>query len=334
MNKRIVFSLVFMTLLLAVGLFALQTETDSDLPKPVTLGSLANIFYPVEFSHDTHAHMSEMGSGCETCHHDFEDGDYEPCSECHSNSLMDVEDDQPTLNGAYHRKCMSCHRENEPKVSICSTCHVVKGQILTPKSTEKVHSPRLSGPAVLTFHTPDADEALVTFHHQEHVQLFRLECSDCHRDESCAKCHSYSDTPMQETAELEEFHVPCESCHDTEDEDECGFCHKSSSSSGFSHTLTGWPLKAYHAENECAACHTGTSRVKALDRTCTNCHSNFTLGEFDHAVTGLELFEDHQDLDCYECHIDERFDTIPECSECHDDDYSFPDDLPGDYLDY
>ena len=319
-----------MLLLLTAGLYALQIEPTSDLPKPVILGTLANIFYPVEFSHDTHAHMSGMGTGCETCHHDFEDEDYTPCSDCHSNDPRDLDEDQPTLNGAYHRKCMSCHRENEPKVSICSTCHVVSGQVVPPKPTLKVHSPRLSGPEVLNFDTPDADEPLVTFHHKEHVELFRIECSDCHKDESCAKCHSYSDVPMNETAELEEFHFPCESCHDTEEEDECAFCHKSSPSSGFSHKMTGFPLKAYHMENECASCHVGQAKITPLDRTCTNCHNNFVLDEFDHAATGLELYEDHLDLECSDCHAEEEFDIAPVCADCHDDEYSFPDDLPGD----
>ncbi|MCF7822553.1 MAG: cytochrome c family protein [Candidatus Marinimicrobia bacterium] len=332
MRIRNILTLLLVLLGMAIGLYALQSESNSDLPKPVILGSLANIFYPVEFSHDTHAHMSEMGTGCETCHHDFEDGDFSPCSDCHSNNPNETDEGQPTLNGAYHRKCMTCHRENEPKVSICSTCHTVSGQAKPEKPEFKYHSPRLSGPEVLTFETPDADEPMVTFHHKEHVNLFRIECSACHHDERCSKCHSYSDTPMNTIAELKEFHVPCESCHETEDEDGCSFCHKSAPSKGFSHSMTGFTLKPFHAKNKCESCHVGQERVERLDKTCTNCHSNFVLGEFDHAATGLVLYEDHQELDCYECHIDNKFDATPQCVECHDDDYRFPDDLPGEYL--
>lgn len=333
MRNRIVIPLFLITIVLAVGLFALPAPDESDMPKPVILGSLANIFYPVEFSHDTHAHMSEMGTGCETCHHDFEDGDYSPCSDCHSNDPAEADDGQPTLNGAYHRRCMTCHRKNEPKVSICSTCHTVSTAAKPVNPPQKIRSPRLKGPEVLTFNTPDADAPMVTFHHKEHVKLYRIDCSACHHNESCSKCHSYADTPMKKVAELEEFHVPCESCHDqTEDDDQCGFCHKSAPSKGFSHSMTGFPLKAFHAKNKCESCHVGKGRIKPLDKTCTNCHSNFVLGEFDHAKTGLELYEDHQELDCYECHQDNKFDVTPVCYDCHGDDYSFPDDLPGEYI--
>lgn len=333
MHNSNLLKILFIFLMMTVGLFAFQNGEEQDLPKPVILGSLANIFHPVSFSHDTHAHMSEMGTGCETCHHDFEDGDYEPCSACHTNTPASAADETPSLNGAYHRKCMNCHREYKPKQSICSTCHVVKDDdLLTALAKNKIRSPRLDGPETLRFDTPDAEQAMVTFHHKEHVQLFRIDCAACHQDESCSKCHSYNDDPMNEVAVLETMHVPCESCHDVDDDDECQYCHQASPSPGFSHNLTGWPLKDYHADNSCATCHVGTEKIQALDRTCTNCHDNFTLGEFDHAATGLELFEEHQEFDCSECHENERFDKTPVCTECHDDDYSFPDDLPGEYL--
>ena len=160
------------------------------------------------------------------------------------------------------------------------------------------------------------------------MDLYQYKCEHCHREENCSKCHNYTPSPKPVVVHLPDEHDPCIQCHDTDDGD-CEICHSDEISTGFTHSLTGWPLKAYHADGDCNACHPADVPVQAQDRTCNSCHSNFEVGEFDHAATGLVLNDDHIDFDCYECHENEKYDQAPYCSECHDDDVEFPADLPG-----
>ncbi|MCD4761232.1 hypothetical protein K8R42_05030, partial [bacterium] len=62
---------------------------------------------------------------------------------------------------------------------------------------------------------------------------------------------------------------------------------------------------------------------------CTDCHKGWETGEFDHAVTGLLLNEEHVDFDCDACHENRNFARTPVCEMCHDEDISWPKELPG-----
>ena len=319
-------------LVILASVVLLQTAVSAqsvDIPESISLGLLKAIFQPVTFPHKDHAHMSEMGSGCVTCHHYAADEIYDPCADCHTNNPDDLESGIPSLNAAYHRKCLSCHREWNAG-NVCGTCHVkaidgdTETAALQPEPKAKIRYPE-----IVSFQTPAQSKTQVSFHHDEHVELFRIDCAQCHKNESCKTCHGQQGVPETVSGKLPVRHFPCSQCHETKAESGCDKCHMQESSSGFSHSMTTFPLKAFHAKQACTACHDATTMVKKLDKTCTNCHQNFELGSFDHAATGLVLEFGHEELDCFECHIDAKFDVTPSCVECHDNDLKFPDDLPG-----
>ena len=307
------------------------------VPEVVILDQLESIFEPVIFQHKLHADMATMGQGCEVCHHNSSGDTIPPCRQCHSTAIEEHDLEKPTLNGAYHRQCLNCHKEWESK-EVCETCHARK----TDKTMDKrlpepdktdiigVNHPVIHVPEKQVFKTKYKGGKVVTFHHREHVELYQFRCVDCHHKESCSSCHEgiKKIAPLQKTLTI--HHDPCSSCHDTKKADQCTNCHMQQESPGFTHALTGWPLNRFHQKLECNACHPKDRPVKALDKTCTNCHTNWYVGNFDHTITGIELSDSHVDFDCYECHIDEDYENPPSCENCHDEDIFYPDFLPGD----
>jgi len=306
-------------------------------PDMINIDTLEDIFYPVAFDHDNHARMEQMSEGCVVCHHYAEDEEYTACAECHSDDPAEASIQEPTLNGAYHRNCLACHREWSND-SLCETCHQQKKfrfnlrRTLDKSDIFSVKHPHIGSPEIVTLHTPDEAESLVTFHHKEHIELYRYKCVRCHRSESCSTCHDYQGPRELVDKSLKEHHEPCQNCHATENEDHCSFCHQHQVSSGFKHDLTGWPLKAYHATRKCTDCHGDQKPIQALTTTCTACHKNFEAGLFDHAKTGFQLSEEHLEIDCYDCHLDETYASPPECLECHDEEYVYPAYKPGEII--
>ncbi|MEA3287046.1 MAG: cytochrome c3 family protein [Candidatus Marinimicrobia bacterium] len=319
---------------LMTGTILLGQSEGQDYPEIIKIDALENIFYPVEFNHGKHARMEDMGEGCSVCHHYAEDDDYTGCAECHMDDPAEASLEEPTLNGAYHRSCLACHREwsNE---QLCEACHQQKKfrfnirRTLDKTDIFSVKHPHIGSPEIVTFPTPDENETQVTFHHKEHIELYRYDCVSCHRSENCASCHDYQGSVKMVVETQEEHHTSCQSCHDTETDGTCSFCHQDEVSKGFSHDLTGWPLKAYHGDNTCSDCHADQKPIEALANNCIACHDNFEVGSFEHETTGFQLSEDHLEIDCYECHFDESYSEPPECLECHDEEYLYPDFLPG-----
>jgi hypothetical protein len=107
---------------------ASDTLTSGKIPEVSVLGSISDIYEPVEFDHLMHADMAEQ---CTVCHHQHPGGGALSCKECHSiepslfkesvvnnflpcQSCHDVIDadypEMPGLKGAYHRTCFTCHR--------------------------------------------------------------------------------------------------------------------------------------------------------------------------------------------------------------------------------
>lgn len=106
---------------------ASDTTTGKDLPKEVTLGSLSNVYEPVQFNHS--GHVSTAG-GCVDCHHQHGKVDVQSCSECHrfdpsafkknviagkvkACRTCHLASDQPGrvgLKTAYHKACFKCHK--------------------------------------------------------------------------------------------------------------------------------------------------------------------------------------------------------------------------------
>src|SRR4051812_12702556 len=103
------------------------------------MDELAALYEPVPFDHQSHAKMSEMWDGCETCHHRKPNPATRPvdlpatrtqsdsaaipkCSHCHEASVEGVELRRPSLKAAYHRQCLNCHREWTGE-NACTVCH-------------------------------------------------------------------------------------------------------------------------------------------------------------------------------------------------------------------
>ena len=327
-----------LTLLVGVSVcFGQDDQQQLDIPDKIEIGILENIFEPVHFDHKLHAEMTNMGAGCNTCHHHGAEGIYEPCADCHVSEEANASLSMPTINGAYHRNCLNCHQDWTTD-NVCETCHIQKKfrfnlrNKLDGTDVLAHHHEEIIVPEIFHFVNPDSKQKPVSFQHREHVELYRFKCESCHRQTDCSTCHNYEAPKTEEITTLSIHHNPCSSCHDTNAPETCSGCHTATPSQGFAHTSTGFVLKDFHTKLSCETCHTGSEPIIALDPTCTECHSNFEVGEFDHSVTGLQLTEEHEEIDCYECHTDDRYDVEPSCVECHDEDLSFPTDLPGERI--
>jgi hypothetical protein len=116
------------------------------------------------------------------------------CKKCHPASRARTDLSVPDLKGAYHRQCMECHREWS-KGTECTSCHLKReaGQ----SSAQALKAARLAGkshpplphPGRVVYETPGQNGSVVTFFHDDHADRFGLRCVDCHRNESCVRCH-------------------------------------------------------------------------------------------------------------------------------------------------
>lgn len=299
-------------------------------PSVVILDQLSDIYVPVIFPHKLHAQMAGMAEGCVVCHHHSPAGHIPPCRECHGGPSNPQNLDQPSLKGAYHRQCMSCHREWSHDTE-CTVCHARKtAEVKLVEITDTTDimgllHPNIEEPDKRIYQTSYNGGTVVTFHHKEHIHLFGFKCVDCHQEEGCSRCHDIErETAL--TKSLEEHHEPCASCHDM---NRCGYCHAKEETKGFNHARVGWPLSRYHQNLECRACHPAGRKIGKLDRDCVACHSDWTTGIFKHGVTGLVLDEIHGEMDCADCHVDRKFDRKPSCANCHDDGRAHPESSPG-----
>ena len=307
----------------------------SQSPAIIKMDELKNVqdlYEPVIFSHRAHAEMSEMSGGCEMCHHYNPPGDVVSCIKCHEPVRQRTDISKPDLKGAYHRQCMDCHQEWDKKVS-CESCHELNKSgksAYTKKEYQKdrIH-PDLKVPTKLVFNTSYEKGKLVTFYHNEHTGIFGIECKSCHKEDSCAKCHSTELKQKTEKVSMELKHLTCSACHDTKNNSRCEFCHATKEIGTFNHLArTGFNLKNYHAKLECTSCHQSARVFSGLNASCSSCHSGWNSANFNHKVTGLELDEMHIEFDCGDCHESEDFSKKPSCEGCHDD-KTFPDSKPG-----
>jgi len=309
-----------------------------------TSSDTADHFGPVPFDHAGHAKWAEIAGGCELCHHYTPAGAAHPsCSSCHEASYRHEDMRKPGLKGAYHRQCLGCHREWSHETK-CDVCHLPRvgddGQPVTASAASKddvmgkIHPP-IPEPKQEIYQTKYKSHpgTNVIFRHKEHIERYGLKCAECHRGDSCMRCHEEGKQHTQHVRTLEEHHRPCSDCHNTNDEANCTRCHWDAAKgppAPFDHASTGWPLSRFHQKNTCRACHKGT-RFEKLDPTCTSCHEGWSPATFDHKVTGQVLDENHAEFDCEECHLGNKFDVPPSCTECHDEDEgpSFPAKRPG-----
>jgi uncharacterized CHY-type Zn-finger protein len=81
------------------------------------------------------------------------------------------------------------------------------------------------------------------FFHNEHTDIYGLDCKSCHQQESCAKCHSTEPEKKLKRFRLEEnTKIVC--CHDTKLKQVVRSCHSSKEMAPFNHLArTGFTLK-------------------------------------------------------------------------------------------
>lgn len=310
----------------------------SEAPDSILLGYIADLYKPVRFDHKAHAGMAEMGLKCATCHHYSPPGHIPPCRECHGGETNPNNLRQPGLKGAYHRHCLSCHREWSHETK-CVLCHLpANGSMMSvvPDTTDilGIAHPVIEEPTKRIYHTPYPDGPMVTFYHEEHVQLYGLPCAGCHQDENCSRCHDISRArPNPENVtdlqHMEEVHSVCNGCHG---DDKCMKCHDTKEKPPFTHATTGWPLNRFHQKLGCRSCHPTGKPISRLDNRCQTCHGGWNRENFNHVVTGLRLDEIHVEFDCENCHIDRQFDKKPTCIECHEEERDPREFTPGEYV--
>jgi len=298
-------------------------------PEIIKIDTLEGEYGPTIFTHKLHAEMAFMSGGCKSCHHFNPPGKVLTCIECHKPQSEMTDLSKPGLKGAYHRQCLNCHREWSHSTN-CTVCHArtdgggPSAEIEDKAEFKTVSHPEIETPGKVVYETEFDEGPIITFFHNEHVNLFNLSCESCHQNESCARCH---DTHDKAAAEDSEMHENCIDCHEEAIGENCSKCHDTKERKPFDHARTGWPLNRYHADLYCSECH-GSGVFTKLSSKCTSCHKNWEYGKFDHKVTGLALDEMHTENDCDICHLNRNFNKKPDCSACHDE-MSFPENVPG-----
>jgi len=306
-------------------------------PDVVVINEMSDNYTGVVFSHKIHSQMSEMTVGCTGCHHYNTTGPVLNCRECHESSRSREDVSVPDLKAAFHRQCMSCHKQWSHENGCNTQCHqrnsaaVKSADKQTLDAIKEKNHPKLTEPSKLVWETNYDAGKIVTFFHDEHNQLFRINCKSCHSSDNCIKCHEPKaqqdlSKPVKIKKSFEDHHKPCITCHEGNN---CQKCHKEKEMTPFNHgKSSSWTLKSYHSQLTCTKCHGDRMPYKKLDKNCTSCHKNFTPGKFDHNKTGLILSENHRELECISCHSNNDFAREPGCKMCHDD-KSYPAQTPG-----
>ena len=312
-------------------------QKPEETPELIAIDQLKDRYGPVYFAHRIHAQMSVISGGCENCHHHNTSGPVLSCNNCHEQSRQREDISLPDLKGAYHRQCMQCHQKWSHETG-CNSCHVpiqqatgLQKEEYEKKLSGKFHPP-VTEPAKIVYETNYDDGKFVTYYHNDHVKNFKLNCTNCHAQEGCTKCHDVNHAAgktsklIKEAKPLEEHHQNCFSCHA---KDNCTKCHSDKEREPFNHEKSaGWTLNKFHVSLSCDKCHDPKQPVKKLDTECIHCHTNFSTGAFKHSVTGLRLNEQHGSLNCEDCHIGNNFAVAPSCNGCHEN-FVYPKQSPG-----
>ena len=295
-------------------------------PDQVVLGELEKLYEPVRFNHRAHSDMTKFGGDCTLCHHHTPAGGEHPsCKSCHDPGVAHENLAKPGLKGAYHRQCMGCHQEWEGETS-CEICHARKAAGGSPAATFHGSREPLRMKELIVFETGYAPGDKVPFHHKAHSTRYENDCTACHEDQGCTKCHQQNHVPHP-MGRLEDvnLHEACFRCHrsgnTTHPQNECATCHGRAEDDLFRHESTGWPLRAYHRDLGCRACHPPWQTAAKLDSRCESCHAEgFAAASFAHDVTGVMLDDVHREAGCADCHA-QGFGPAKAvtCDACHDD---------------
>ena len=110
-SKTILFALV------AAAFAASALALADDPPATVRLGSLENLYAPVELDHAMHV---EATDACSDCHH-APFGKPLACTDCHEEGI-----DPKSFDHEDHWEfdsCASCHQAESTAALACSSCH-------------------------------------------------------------------------------------------------------------------------------------------------------------------------------------------------------------------
>ncbi len=307
-------------------------------PDIVMLADLEDLYEPVPFDHKVHAEMAEMSSGCAACHHHTVESSRHPaCRTCHRASGSNEDHAMPGLRGAYHRQCLSCHRQWSDESS-CGACHAAKPHRGANDPLESQPSPahvvaRMHPPAArmdtFVYTTAYASSPVVTFHHDDHAIAFGVRCAQCHRSDSCSRCHAGASAraALAAAPAAERVKDSCVACHDGSN---CAFCHDRAPRARFDHEMrTGWSLEPHHSDVSCTQCHGNADEFTIPSKTCHACHMNLRSppGERDADLAALSGESRDECLCCHEAMADRlaqaSFIHAPTgggagCTACHD----------------
>lgn len=307
-------------------------------PEIVEMDMIGGDYGVVLFSHKLHAEMSEMSGGCESCHHYNTTGPVLKCVTCHEPNRIREDLSKPDLEAAYHRQCLTCHRQWQRKTN-CQGCHINQNSPDKQKTIQRIKNTKhesVHEPQKVVYQTQSDKGSIVTFFHDSHTKTFNISCISCHHEENCMRCHDVNlknlrDDEMDNRNKkvhftFEDHHKACIKCHE---KDGCGKCHRDEEMLQFDHfRSTGFDLNPRHSNLKCSSCHKTEGSYKGLAKNCSSCHSEFASGKFDHRKIGLELDETHIELECGDCHKSDNFAATPKCNDCHDDKYH-PFNSPG-----
>lgn len=179
MQKLLFIGMAIVALMLApYGRCIAQEQEAAEGPATIILDSLAEFYDPVEFDHGmhieylendcAHCHHHTIGTpgtgtqNCKVCHKYEPEAKIVACRGCHLaeaysvQGLQYIEEEKklfhkgkPSLKGAYHQFCISCHEEVDGPYT-CDGCHMIndkgeqmfhKGKYAPPKkAVKKGHS--------------------------------------------------------------------------------------------------------------------------------------------------------------------------------------------------
>lgn len=291
----------------------------AQLPGVVMLDRVPGCYGAVRFDHAGHVKMTAISSDCRTCHHELPEradavGPVAPraCRDCHDASSEITKQDRPSLRGAYHRQCLSCHKDWGHE-NACGFCHASSATALAPSMhVAQLPASRAATHPTYVYRTGHKVLPVVTFHHDDHSQRYGLQCAECHAGSTCGSCHGGNiERPPVNRQQS------CYSCHG---ESRCVTCHSFGERGKFEHAArTGWYLRPGHASLACKECHLHPRTPERPDpQACKTCHAKRWGGtDFEHARTGVSLYGDHALFTCLDCHRGGDPSMLAVCSSCH-----------------
>ena len=220
-RKTIACTVLALCVCLVIASYKANTYSSENGPETCTLGTLAKIYEPVEFSHGMHTLVAD---DCATCHHHSQAGQTPSCNKCHGVSLSSKESSMPGLKNAYHRQCMGCHREMDMGPTGCMECHTKRTNATPPfkPASKEIPVKKTSKPVTETYTMSSLEKLYepVIFSHAMHADITD-NCATCHHHSeagqtlSCGECHGAPFDPknLNMPGLKGAYHLQCMGCH-------------------------------------------------------------------------------------------------------------------------